>query len=128
MKKLFAFSFVATKFMLLACFGLMNVGAAEAKVPVPCHQEMVEKITSQDESRGDCQACVLSEKAWSSQFVQEKLDFLLRDIVTAQFVSVDELLNTKFVQYVSIDYRSPPDDLRILHSHLIAQASIVLVI
>lgn len=123
MKKFTALSFVALRFSFLACFGLMGLEVSEAKQMIPCHQ--MQKETA---SNNDCDACELTEDAWSQPFVQEVQEFVLQDIVVEvfdieHFFPVDEI-----AELSEVFQRGPPDDVGIHHAHLISQKTTLLLI
>lgn len=127
MKKLLTISFLSTKLGFLLCFGLMgNVLGTEstfAENP-PCHVE----INTEQDSTKDCEACVLSEEVWSHDFVVSDNDFTTQEVTNAIIVSFEDLLNQEKVVLIDLSKSDPPDKIAVLHSHLIFQKGIVLVV
>ena len=126
MKKLLTLSLLSTKLGFLLCFGLMGSAfGAElvfAETP-PCHLEV-----GVADSSGDCDACELSKEAWSQDFVVTDTDITLEDNVDVLPVAFEDLFNQEQVIIARLSDPDPPDDIAVMHSHLVLQQGIVLVI
>ena len=124
MKKLLSLSFLSLKLGFLLCFGFMGTAmGAEvtfAEVP-PCHYETAA------ETEG-CDACEIAEGAWSQDFIAANTDLDLQDVADAVTIAFEDLFSQEQVALMGISDPDPPDILAVLHSHLIMQQGIVLVI
>ncbi len=124
MKKALSLSLLSLKLGFLLCFGFMGtaIGAEMtfAEVP-PCHYETVA------ETEG-CDACEIAEDAWSQDYISANTDFDIEDVADAVIIAFEDFFSQEQVVLIGISDPDPPDKLAVLHSHLVFQQGIVLVI
>ncbi len=124
MKSFFSLSLLSSKFTLLACFSLMSFVMSPEVSAAPCHEEI---NSVQEMDMADCNACEIAEKSWSEQFVANQTDIQFESIAQVVTAPTDYLSSEiSFVQ--NLNTPDPPIYKAVLHPHLIAQKTIVLVI
>ncbi len=123
MKNLLSLSLISTKIALLLCFSFMGIEIGEAKHLQPCYEQI-----QTDSSQDDCDVCELSEKVWSEAFIGREDELIFQDRSQNEFVFEKYLFHKKQVQYSQTKNTGPPDDTKVLHSHLVAQRSILLLL
>ena len=96
-----------------------------AEVP-PCHHEMAKDIEQKTKT---CSVCELAEEVWSQDFtVATEALFISKDERDTITIVSEDLFNQEPVAQEFLFIPDPPDSIAVLHSHLVFQKKIVLVI
>ena len=126
MKKTVSLSLLSLKLGFLLCLGIMGTSFGAdlvfAEVP-PCHMD-----NQMAEEPEGCDACEIAEGAWSQDFIAANIDLDLEDVADAVTITFQDLFSQEQVAIMWLSAPDPPDRIAILHSHLIFQQGIVLVI
>ena len=128
MQKFISFSLVSLKLVLVACFSFMGgmVVSAEA-IDSPCHEQIDgEEMNHLGEENPD--VCKTAEKAWSMEFVFETSEITFEEISPLFVSNFENIFGQKYVFLWNIPFPVPPDDTAVLHAHLVAQRTTVLLI
>jgi len=91
---------------------------------LPCHLT----LSDQETETAWCEACDLAVEAWSQEFVGIKNDLVSLCIASEGTIIFSDIFSQEQYVLMEISDPDPPDKFAILHSHLIFQRGIVLVI